>query len=199
MIISGESFVMEFVAQQARILYAAERREVPAYVALMGDTSGLVGITAETSSLFGIANRDLEAALNGNHFVPDAPELGSERLAAYETAQKFSHVIIAAIEAVIQYGGESNERREAEASTMLSSLVQMSLTFRLAEGMYNLRSFTRSTDYFPLDGVRTLAFDHHDFALERVLRGALASRRGEFEGALAISTSVRTRDKAISR
>lgn len=198
--VSGETFVMGFVAVQARILYAAQGQEAPDYTQLMaGGIHQLFrrGGASEISTLFDFAGRDLAAVLANENFCPREYEFGTDELAAYETAQKFSQVVIGAIESTLLYGGELDvAKREREAQKALSSLRDMSLTFRLAEGMY--RSLEKPREHFPLHGVREYAFDQHEFALGKVLGDVLAPHREEFESAITISASLNERTAAYS-
>ncbi len=180
MIITGETFTNAFVALQARIIAAHHHTEVPGYVALLSPPADVIDLS---DGLFGMASQDLRAAKNSGYRFPDPRDIGTPLLGEYETAQAYSRVILHAIQAKIG-------RQELRAAgTLETELTQLSLNFRLAEGMYAVPH--RNKDDPLLRGLRDYAFDQYDTALRELVRYTSAESRAlGYPSALEIAHDV---------
>ncbi|GEM_PF-3393673 len=182
---SEETFSSGFVAMQARLLAIGAGQEEPDYAYLMmGPIRNMIERGEGISPLFDFARRDLETVAKGEFLVPDEHEIRSEELAAYETAQQFSRVVIAAIEGYMAYG----KAVTGQIGEVMGLLRNMNLTLRLAEGMYG--TLQRPEEHIPLNAVRDYAFDQHAFAL-RVIGSKLPSDLGEELEFMLESTELR--------
>lgn len=191
--ISPELFTMGFVTVQGAIFYETYRhlspereRRLPPYLRMMADPFGGIAPGA-ISPLFVFAQEDLEAVREGRQWNPRPEEVGTSQLAAYEAAQAFSLVALTAIEAMLLYGPH-----DSPPEPVVSSLRDMSLNLRLAEMMHYCLGdqLGAPRSFFPLQQLRGYAFDQHDCAIGKVLKGELARRQAEFPSSLEISLEV---------
>ena len=86
--VSGETAALNFVSLQAELFYTAQKKPVPLYAQLMRTSKYPEEIYG--GELFSFAREDLDAISEGRTFCPRDYEIGSARLAAYETAQHFA-------------------------------------------------------------------------------------------------------------
>lgn len=170
--ISQEHIIDLFLANQARILYAAEGKLEPAYLSLMLQVPSNFFAQPEPHSLFDFQARELSAARTGQHFNPEEHEIGSEAFKAYEAATELAKVCIYVIEATLC--------RDLEAKADRVQAMGFALT--LGESIY--RRVSEPSKHYPLRDLYDTALDRASVVRRDLVQGDLAGileERGAFD------------------